>query len=209
MLFSCSAPPTPPLPSSPFLSSLPSFFPLFSPLILKKCLSHPLMGLCYLRKRNTHTHIQTDEEHGHTHTRTHTHTHIYTNGHRGRERTFDSSEMVDLLMAVTVRRHGWLTWTQPHLSFSRSFFFFFFLPLYRGQMFTGSYQRPKNDIQTGCEGGKKKKTDTGRDRGKDVRSNNGEKARDNSGIDRLPVGDTILCVNKKKKKSLLQIHSQS
>lgn len=66
-------------------------------------------------------------------------------------------------------------------------------------MFTGSYQRPKNDIQTGCEGGKKKKTDTGRDRGKDVRSNNGEKARDNSGIDRLPVGDTILCVNKKKK----------
>ena len=200
MLFSCSTPPTPPLPSSPFLSPLPSFFPLFSPLILKKCLSHPLMGLCYLRKRNTHTHIQTDEEHGHTHTHTH------TNGHRGRERTFDSSEMVDLLMAVTVRRHGWLTWTQPHLSFSRSFFFF--LPLYRGQMFTGSYQRPKTTFRRGCEGGWGVKTDTGRDRGKDVRSNNGEKARDNSGIDRLPVGDTILCVNKKK-KSLLQIHSKS
>jgi len=33
--------------------------------------------------------------------------------------------------------------------------------------------------------------DTGRDREKDIRSNNGEKARDDSEIDRLPVGDMI------------------
>lgn len=127
---------------------------------------------------------------GKKNTYTHRWTHTHTNGHRGRECTFDSSEMVDLLMAVTVRHHGWFTWTQPHLSVSR-----LFLPLYRRQMFTGSYQPPptphppsQNNIEKVCW---EKKTHTGRDGEKDVTTNNGKKARDNSEIDRLPVGDSI------------------
>lgn len=92
---------------------------------------------------------------------------------------------------------------------SVSLVLFFFLPPTVSRADVHRFiSAPKNDIQTGCVWGGGVKTDTGRDRGKDVRNNNGEKVRDNSGIDRLPVGDTILCVNKKK-KSLLQIRSQS
>lgn len=130
MLFSCSALPPPPLLSLPFLFSLPSFFPLFSALILKKCL-FLLLWDYVIWEEHTHTDRQTDVKHiekKHGHTRTHT--------NRQRQRVnLDSSEMVDLLMAVTVRRHGWFTWTQPHLSLSGPL-----LPLYRGQMFTGSYK---------------------------------------------------------------------
>ena len=99
---------------------------------------------------DTHTHT-------HAHTHTHTHTHIYTNGHRGRERTFDSSEMVDLLMAVTVRRHGWLTWTQPHLSFSRSFFFFFSSHCIVGRCSQVHISAPKTTFRRGVREGKKKR----------------------------------------------------
>lgn len=48
---------------------------------------------------------------------------------------------------------------------------------------------PKTTFRQGV---REKKTDTGRDREKDVRTDNGgEKARGNSETDRLPVGDTI------------------
>lgn len=137
MLFSGST-----LPPSPSLHRLFSphchHFFLFSPLILKKCLSHPLMGLCYLRGKHTHIHVDEKKKHRYTHT--------YIDRQRGRGWTFDSSEMVDLLMAVTVRRNGWFTWTQPHLSVSRRF-----LPLYHRQMFTGSYQTPNTTFRRGFE----------------------------------------------------------
>lgn len=176
MLFSGSTlpPPLPPFIAFSLLTAI--IFFLFSPLILKKCLFHPLMGLCYLRGKHTHTHRWEKKN------QIHTHTHTYIDGQRGRGWTFDSSEMVDLLMAVTVRRNGWFTWTQPHLSLSRRF-----LPLYRRQMFTGSYQTPNTTLRRGVW---EKKTDTRtrwRERGEKQR----KKESDNSEIDRSPGGDAI------------------
>lgn len=138
MLFSGST-----LPPSPSLHRLFSlhchhFFLSFLPLSSKNVFPTLLWDYVIWEEN---THIQTDEDlHRKKNMATHTHTHI--SGHRGRGWTFDSGEMVDLLMAVTVRRHGWFTWTQPHLSLSRRF-----LPLYRRQMFTGSYQPPKTTFR--------------------------------------------------------------
>lgn len=81
MLFSCLFRAHPPFIAFS-LSSLPSFFsPLFSSYPReKKCLSHPLMGLCYFRRKHTHTHTEAHEK--------------MDTGSRGS--TFDSTETVDL-----------------------------------------------------------------------------------------------------------------
>lgn len=177
MLFSCSTIRPPPFIAFSLFTAI-IFSSLFS-LHPQKNVSATLLWDYVIWEQNTHK--QTDED-MHRQTWTHARAPTHTNGLRSREWTFDSTEMVDLLMAVTVRHHGWFTWTQPHLSLFR-----LFLPLHHRQMFTGSYQPPKQHSDRVWE----KKTDTGRDREKNVRTNNGEKARDNSEIDRLPVGDTV------------------
>lgn len=85
--------------------------------------------------------------------------------------TSDGGETVALLMAVTVRRRGWLMRTQPRLSL-----FGVLLPLH-GRC---SYQPQKTASSLGA----KEKEDAGTDREKDVGADN---ARDESWIDRLAV----------------------
>lgn len=121
MLFSCSTT-NPPSLHRLFSFHCHHFFLSFLPSSSEKMSLPPSYGIM-LFENKTHTCRQTR-----TCTDKHGHARAHTNGLGGREWTFDSSEMVDLLMAVTVQRHGWFTWTQPHLSLSH-----LFLPLYAGR----------------------------------------------------------------------------